>query len=152
MEPASSKDGMDDIPTDSNTSDKENIDKRQEESPPEESLSSGEGSGEKGRDSPVGVARGGDSSLKTVAVDVTHVKNSASNLELVSSKMVAFAHPTTAVPSSLSVPRVTTATAASLRSPARSQPVATSLLTTPTSSPRRGKKEEGWKEVGKRSV
>ena len=134
-----------------NTSDKENIDKQQE-SPQEESGSGGEGGGaerEKGRDSPnVTTTNGEKGTLETisvVAVDVTHIKSSSSVNPVAKGIPITT---TTALTTSSSITMATTTTASSR---SVGQPVAASLLSsTPSSSPRRGKKDEGWKEVGKR--
>lgn len=156
------KDISEDITHEHNTSDKEN--KRHDDSPQEETASSS-GSGEgnnnggqdkdKGRDSPMIASRVSDTTHKTTvaSIDVTHTKASPSS-EVVASKGISTSTTTTTTACSTSasttVTRVTTTTTSVYPSTRSSGPVPAGLLTTPSSSPRRGKKDEGWKEVGKR--
>ncbi len=143
---ACSKDGDDDLPTDNNISDKENIDK-QHSSAHEREYGSGD---EETENESITTSKNTDNLLKTVSIDDTRY-TSSSSLERRTSKGITMATTTTtttACPASSSV--VTTMPVYSPRS--SDQPVAvTNLLNTvASSSPRRGKKEEGWKEVGKR--
>ena len=138
---ASSKNVDEELPIDNNISDKENIDKRHELHHGE--LESGEeGNEEKGRESSVDDKN--NSFLTTVSVDVSH---SSSALERISAKGI-----TTTIAACLTSSSVSKVTMSTYSPLSPDQPVVANLRSSTFSSPRRGKKEEGWKEVGKRLV